>query len=83
MSEGLSNEIINDYFMLTLYEIEKGTLYSEIEMMLKEYEDREMYLECAGIKKAIEYSKFNSLVCITRELNQYKQLNRIKFIENE
>lgn len=69
MSEGLSNEIINDYFMLTLYEIEKGTLYSEIEMMLKEYEDREMYLECAGIKKAIDLSAFFT----TNDLVRYMQ----------
>ena len=54
MSEGLSNKTINEYFMLTLYEIEQGTLYEDIEKMLKEYEDREMYLECAGINKAIK-----------------------------
>jgi hypothetical protein len=83
MSEGLSNKTINEYFMLTLYEIEQGTLYREIELMLKEYEEREMYLACAGIIKAIEYSKFNSLVSITRELYPEKQLNKIQFIQDE
>ena len=36
MNEGLSNKTINEYFMLTLYEIEQGTLYEDIEVMLKE-----------------------------------------------
>jgi len=83
MNEGLSNKTINEYFMLTLYEIEQGTLYEDIEKMLKEYEEREMYLECAGINKAIEYSKFNSLVSITKQLNEYEQLNRIKIINED
>lgn len=83
MNEGLSNKTINEYFMLTLYELEQGTLYEDIEMMLREYEEKEMYLACAGIIKAIEYSKFNSLISITKTLNNHEQLNKIKFTQED
>tara|TARA_R110000772_G_scaffold181601_1_gene292910 strand:+ start:1051 stop:1260 length:210 start_codon:yes stop_codon:yes gene_type:complete len=55
LNKGLKNKIIKEYYELTLYEFESGFSLQDIEIMLYEYEDKEMYLECAGIHLAIEY----------------------------
>ena len=47
--------IIDEYYLLVIYEIESGQPMEHIEDMLKEYEEKELYLACAGIKKAIDH----------------------------
>jgi len=56
--DGIKNPIIYDYYLLTLYEIENGSHVSDITRMLKEYEDQELYYECAGIWKALDHYQF-------------------------
>ena len=66
MNKGLNNKIIKEYYDLTLYEIENGLTIEEVLIMLKEYELKEMYLECAGILTAIEWVKFALLVSVIK-----------------
>ncbi|QDP58859.1 MAG: hypothetical protein Unbinned5607contig1000_7 [Prokaryotic dsDNA virus sp.] len=56
--KGLDNPIIYDHYLLTLYEIENGTHVSDITNMLKEYEEKELYYECAGIWRALDHYQF-------------------------
>lgn len=49
--------------------------------MLKEYENQELYLECAGIHKGLEWVKFALLVEIIKLLD-YKD-TKIKIKDND
>ena len=54
----LDKDTVIEFYNLALYEYEKGTNITELKLVLKEYETQQMYLECAGIKLAIEYIEF-------------------------
>lgn len=60
--EGLKNDIIYQFYYITLYDYEKGMDVDELKLILYEYEDKEMYLECEGINLAIEYIEFLQLI---------------------
>lgn len=66
MNKGFKNKIIKEYYDLTLYEIENGLTIEEVQIMLSDYESKEMYLECAGILTAIEWVKFALLVSVIK-----------------
>ena len=83
MKDGISDSKIAEYFALTTYELEKGVSVQEIEDILKEYEKREMYLECAGIYNALEVYKFTATVDIAKLVSRDKIKNNIKFIEDD
>ena len=51
-------QTINEYYALSLYELENGVTVQELQEMLNEYKDMELYLECEGIHRAIEHYKF-------------------------
>jgi|TARA_R100001460_G_scaffold21717_4_gene44255 hypothetical protein len=83
MRDDLSSSKIAEYFALTTYELEKGTSVDEIKLILKQYEDLEMYLECAGIYNALEVYKFNLSVDLAKIISEDKIKNNIKFIEDD
>ena len=83
MKDGISDSKIAEYFALTTYELEKGTSVEEIEDILREYEEREMYLECAGIYNALEVYRFTATVDVARFVGQDKIKDNIKFIEDD
>lgn len=79
MGSGLLNEIINEYFGIALFEMENGATFDDIEKMLSTYEDAELYLECQGIKTALDWVKYYHLVNLVRLTNQI-EINNIKII---
>ena len=83
MRDDLSSSKIAEYFALTTYELEKGTSVDEIKIILKQYEELEMYLECAGIYNALDVYKFTATVDIARFVGQDKIKDNIKFIEDD
>lgn len=50
--------IIDEYFQMALYDLERGTTIDEMRDLIVEYEAREMYEACAGIQKAIDHFRF-------------------------
>mgnify|MGYP003674281391 FL=1 len=74
----LDKQIIDDYYLLVIYEIERGEAIENIEIRLKEYESREMYLECAGIYKAIDHIKFFAIYELIIRLCLDEQTDNIK-----
>lgn len=50
--------IIDEYFQMAIYDLERGTTIDEMRGLLVEYEAREMYEACAGIQKAIDHFRF-------------------------
>jgi len=67
----IKNKTIREFYNLAVYDYEKGTDIKELKIILFDYEEKEMYLECAGIHLAIEYIEF----LITIELIKY--INKI------
>ena len=61
-NEGLENETIKEFYNLAVYDYEQGTDLDELRLVLFDYEDKEMYLECDGIHLAIEYIQFITLI---------------------
>ncbi|QDP50513.1 MAG: hypothetical protein Unbinned92contig1002_10 [Prokaryotic dsDNA virus sp.] len=51
-------QTINEYYALSLYELENGVTIHELQLMLNQYKDMELYLACEGIHRAIEHYKF-------------------------
>ena len=75
----LDKEIINEYFLLVIYEVEKGEPLENILKMLKDYERKEKYLECAGIYKGIDYVSFFALCEIINHLCLDEQTDNVNF----
>tara|TARA_R110002049_G_scaffold114437_1_gene265587 strand:- start:421 stop:627 length:207 start_codon:yes stop_codon:yes gene_type:complete len=60
--EGLKNDIIYQFYYIALFDYEKGNDVDELRMIMYDYEDKELYLECEGIRLAIEYIEFLELI---------------------
>lgn len=50
--------IIDEYFQMALYDLERGMTIDDMRNLLVDYEARELYEACAGIQKAIEHFRF-------------------------
>jgi hypothetical protein len=61
--------LINDYYLMALHDLKNGSTLEEMRNSLKILERAEHYLECAGIKKAIDLSAFFT----TNDLVRYMQ----------
>lgn len=51
-------DLVKEFYNLALYDYEKGTDLEELKIILNDYKDKEMYLQCAGINLAIQYIEF-------------------------
>jgi hypothetical protein len=60
--EGLKNDIIYQFYYIALFDYEKGNDVDELKLIMYDYEDKELYLECEGIRLAIEYIEFLELI---------------------
>jgi len=61
-TEGLKNDIIYQFYYIALFDYEKGNDVDELKLIMYDYEDKELYLECEGIRLAIEYIEFLELI---------------------
>jgi len=50
-------KIKSDFYKMTKFDLENNEPLNGIEKILKYYEELEMYIECAGIKQAIDEFK--------------------------
>lgn len=66
----LHKEEVQEYYILALLDLYDGATISELEESLEFYEDAEMYEACAGIIKAINESKYNTLENIKKIINE-------------
>ena len=61
-AEGLKNDIIYQFYYIALYDYETGSDLLELRIILNDYQDKELYLECEGIRLAIEHIEFLQLI---------------------
>lgn len=77
------DEIIDEYYTMTLVEINQGTSLEKIRDILKKHEKEELYLECEGIKRALEDATFAILKIITEEIKSEDLINKINIDYDE
>ena len=58
-----------EYYNLAMYDLEEGMSINDLRNLLEEYSNQELYWECAGIQKAIEYMGFMLLTLMSEKLN--------------
>lgn len=71
-------EKIQDFYLASLEDILEGVDIKELEYILKDFEDEEMYEECAGVKKALDFIKKRTIKEIKVEYKEmtYEQNKR-------
>jgi hypothetical protein len=77
------NNVKNDFYKMTILDLENGSSMDDMRLLLKEYEEREMYEACAGIHKAIDNARFWTLLNMTEERKDLHDKIIINFDEDE
>lgn len=67
---------IEKSYFLTLNDLLMGVTYEELIADMYEFEDREMYELCAGIKKALLYAEEKTYKEIKLEIENYESRNQ-------
>jgi len=73
LEEELYKEKIEKSYYLTLRDLLMGVTYEELVEDMYEFEHKEMYELCAGIKKALSYAKRKTYSEIKIELEENGQ----------
>lgn len=63
-------DIKEEYFNLAMYDLEDGMSIDDLRNLLKEYENQQLYWECAGIQKAIDHMSFMLLTLMSDKLSK-------------
>jgi hypothetical protein len=63
-------DIVYSYYLLCLYSIAQGESIEELEYLFSDFEEEELYEQCDGVRRAIEFAKTNTLEGILLELNK-------------
>ena len=66
----MNKDIIQEYYYLTLLDIREGVPLDELEEIIKLYEEVEDYEACAGILKAIQETRYDTLQNIIKLENE-------------
>ena len=69
--EPSSNEIKEEFYIMTILDLIDGATYQQLNEELKRYEEDEMYWQCAGIKKALDQSNYLTLKDLKEIANEY------------
>jgi len=65
-------ETIQEFYIASLEDVIDGMEIKELEWDLKDFENEEMYEECAGIKKALDFIKKKTIKEIKKEYKELK-----------
>ena len=78
------DEIIQEYYMMAIHDINCGMSLEALRKVLKHYEELQMFLPCAGIKKAIQETERISSMVQSNFYDVVEMTNMIKgFITEE
>lgn len=58
----MNKDIIQEFYYLTLLDIREGVSIQELEDIIQLYEDVEDYEACAGILKAINETRYDTII---------------------
>lgn len=63
----MNKDIIEEFYLLTLIDIREGVSIQELEDIIQLYEDVEDYEACAGILKAINETRHDTITNINEK----------------
>jgi DNA-binding transcriptional MerR regulator len=63
----VNKDIIEEFYLLTLLDIKEGVSIQELEDIIQLYEDVEDYEACAGILKAINETRHDTITNINEK----------------
>tara|TARA_R110001592_G_scaffold102471_2_gene289256 strand:+ start:897 stop:1139 length:243 start_codon:yes stop_codon:yes gene_type:complete len=76
----LSDEDISTvelYFSNAIIEMQEGLPKYILEEILEYYEEQELYLACAGIKKALDWYQTNTFTKVLLKIEEIKENNKL------
>ncbi len=65
------------YFSNAILEMQEGLPKYILEDILEYYEEQELYLACAGIKKALDWYETNTFTKTMIEIDKIKENNKL------
>lgn len=68
----MDKDIIEEFYLLTLLDIREGVSIQELEDIIQLYEDVEDYEACAGILKAINETRHDTITNINEKRKDIK-----------
>jgi len=77
------NYIIEMYFSNAILEIQDGLPKEILEETLEYYEEQELYLACAGIKKALDWYDNITFTQVMVKINEIEEQNNLNKEDNE
>ena len=78
------DDIIKEYYMMAIHDINCGMSLEALRKVLRHYEELQMFLPCAGIKKAIQETERISSMVQSNFYDVVEMTNMIKgFITEE
>ena len=69
----MNKDIIEEFYLLTLLDIREGVSIKELEDIIQLYEDVEDYEACAGILKAINETRYDTITNINEKREDTKR----------
>ena len=77
------NYIIEMYFSNAILEIQDGLPKEILEETVEYYEEQELYLACAGIKKALDWYDNITFTQVMVKINEIEEQNNLNKEDNE
>jgi len=65
------------YFSNAILEMQEGLPKYILEDILEHYEEQELYLACAGIKKALDWYQTNTFTKVLLKIEEIKENNKL------
>ena len=65
----MNKDIVEEFYFLTLIDIREGVPLQELEEIIKMYEEIEDYEACAGILKAVNETRYDTIKNINEKTN--------------
>jgi hypothetical protein len=70
-------DIVELYFSNSILEMQEGLPKYILEEILEHYEEQELYLACAGIKKALDWYQTNTFTKVLLKIEEIKENNKL------
>lgn len=73
----------NEYYAMAMYDLAHDVPMEDIQLLFVEYEQREMYEACAGLKRAMETYRFIKDYYTIKDINDKSSLIEINYNKDE
>ena len=75
----LNKELIDEFYHMAMYDLAHEVTQQDLYLLLKDYERKEMYEQCAGISRALNTYKFVKDYYLIKDNNDKSDFIQIDF----